>query len=584
MRGGRAQRARNFEALGGDIFDVLVVGGGINGAVAAACVAGRGGKVALIDRGDFASFTSQQSSNLAWGGIKYMETWEFGLVRKLCVSRNHLIRSYPSSVREIRFFAVHRRGFRHALWKLVLGTFLYWLIGSFFTKRPRRLSREAIAREEPAVGLDQVDGGFEYSDAYLIDNDARFVWMFVRRAIDAGATAVNYAESLGSTRDASGVWETRVRNVCTGEETTVRSRVLVNAAGPFVDTMNVTSNVRTEHRHVFSKGIHLVVDRVTPHRRVLTFFADDGRLFFVIPMGAKTCIGTTDTRVDGPLTHVTPDDRKFVLDNINKRLALARPLVEADIIAERCGVRPLAVRGEGQRTSDWTQLSRKHVVEVDAVRRHVSVFGGKLTDCINVGEEIARVVSRLGVELPDAGARWYGEPDEATKQAFFAHAARMELDARMDPNASEPLSVRLWRRYGADADALLDAIESDPSLADPIVPGAECIQAEARYAAEREMVVTLEDFLRRRTMVALVTRRDALARADGVRRACELLFGVGAEAEAAHARYFREAPGDEERKPGGSTGGDAAPAGPAKGAPPSSPPASRGRGEPARAS
>src|SRR4051812_37831853 len=188
-------RSANVRRLGEGTFDVLVVGGGINGAVSAACLAARGARVALIDKADFASFTSQQSSNLAWGGIKYMESLELGLVRKLCVSRNHLIRSYPSTVQEIRFFAVHDRGFRHGLWKLVLGTLLYWLIGSFFTKPPRWLTRRTIAREEPIVELGPSDGGFEYSDAYLHDNDARFVWNFVRGALDYGCIAANYVEA-----------------------------------------------------------------------------------------------------------------------------------------------------------------------------------------------------------------------------------------------------------------------------------------------------------------------------------------------------------------------------------------------------
>src|SRR6187549_2353017 len=121
-------RATNIDSLSRETFDVLILGAGINGAVAAAALAARGARVALIDRGDFAGFTSQQSSNLAWGGIKYMETFEFPLVRKLCVSRNHLIRSYPSTVQEIRFFTAHAKGFRHGLWKLFLGTWLYWFL------------------------------------------------------------------------------------------------------------------------------------------------------------------------------------------------------------------------------------------------------------------------------------------------------------------------------------------------------------------------------------------------------------------------------------------------------------------------
>ena len=114
----------------------------------------------------------------------------------------------------------------------------------------------------------------------------------------------------------------------------VRARVLINAAGPFVDAHNALTKQSTRTRHAFSKGIHLIVDRLTPHKRVLTFFADDGRLFFVIPMGPCTCIGTTDTKVEDPHAFVTDDDRRFVLDNINKRLNLTAPLTRADVIAD----------------------------------------------------------------------------------------------------------------------------------------------------------------------------------------------------------------------------------------------------------
>jgi glycerol-3-phosphate dehydrogenase len=163
----------------------------------------------------------------------------------------------------------------------------------------------------------------------------------------------------------------------------------------------------------FSKGIHLIVDRITPNQRVLTFFADDGRLFFVLPMGAKTAIGTTDTKVDTPTPSVTEEDREFVLSNINKRLNLAKPITKEDIISERCGVRPLVIKGEGGSNKDWVALSRKHEVEVIADKKQISVFGGKLTDCINVGEEIASLVKELGIGYSFPNKRWYGEPDNA---------------------------------------------------------------------------------------------------------------------------------------------------------------------------
>jgi glycerol-3-phosphate dehydrogenase len=534
----RTLRETNVEKLSRTAFDVLVLGGGINGAVSAAALSARGAKVALIDRADFASVTSQASSNLAWGGIKYLETYEFGLVRKLCRARNKLIRAFPSTVQEIRFYTAHARGFRHGRLKIWLGAWLYWLIGSFFTRRPRLLSLGDIEREEPIVDREGLDGGFEYSDAYLHDNDARFVWGFVRSALDHGCAAANYVESLGASRE-GGVWITKARDLVSGRELVIRSKVLINACGPFADRLNAASGVRTHHRHVFSKGIHIHVDRLSPNRRVLTFFADDGRLFFVIPMGMKTSIGTTDTRVEQPEAEVTPEDRRFVLDNINKRLRLPRPLSERDIIAERCGVRPLVVEDGGEGARDWMQLSRKHAIETDAAQSHLTIFGGKLTDCLNVGEEICAEAQRLGVTLPFADRVWYGEPPPAVRDEYFHQARLMGLDEMTSPQSSERLSTRLWRRYGGEALGLLESIRRDPRMAEVIIETSEYIRCELDEAARREMVVKLDDFLRRRSKIALVVRREEIRAAPGLREACRILFGE--EAEAKIAEYFGEA-------------------------------------------
>lgn len=538
-------RKTNWERLSGGAFDVLVLGGGINGAVSAAALSVRGARVALVDRGDFAGGTSMHSSNLAWGGIKYLESYEFGLVRKLCLSRNELMRSYPSIVREIRFFATHPKGFRHGLWKLVAGSWLYWVMGSFFTRRPRRLSKATIAREEPRIDLSNATGGFEYSDAYLRDNDSRFSFGFVQNAIRNGCVAVNYAEATAAERGADGLWSVPVRDVVSGETCTVRAKVLINAAGPWADALNAKAGLATTHRHVFSKGIHLVVDRITPNERVLTFFADDGRLFFVIPMGAKTCIGTTDTWVDKPETHVTPEDRRFVLENVNKRLRLERPLTEADVIAERCGVRPLVVTGakEGGTGRDWMNLSRKHAIEVKPDRAQLTIFGGKLTDCLNVGEEVCDEVEALGVSLPFRRQRWYGEPGEEQRRDFFHRAHLMGLDALTVPGASEPLSTRLWRRYGLDALHMLEEIRADRRMAERLIEGAEYIRCELAHTARAEMVTKLEDFLRRRSKIALVVRPEVLRAAAGLREACRILFGD--EADARLAEYLASLDGDQ---------------------------------------
>ena len=247
-------RASNLQRLRNRSFDVLIVGGGINGAVAAAALSARGASVALIDRGDFAGGTSQHSSNLAWGGIKYMETWEFPLVRALCMSRNRLIRSYPSTVQEMRFYTTIERGFRWHPFMLYMGTWLYWLIGNGFTRMPRLLGPKRIAAEEPKVDTSNAVGGFEYSDAYLHDNDARFVFNFVRSALSRGCIATNYVSFSGATRQ-DGRWQARAHDEISGEDFAISAKVLINAAGPWVDQLNGVTGQTTEHRHVLSKGM-----------------------------------------------------------------------------------------------------------------------------------------------------------------------------------------------------------------------------------------------------------------------------------------------------------------------------------------
>ncbi|HMV80049.1 MAG TPA: glycerol-3-phosphate dehydrogenase/oxidase [Leptospiraceae bacterium] len=522
-------RNSSLERLKNETFDVIILGGGINGAVSAASLSAKGAKTALIDERDFAGFTSQNSSNLAWGGIKYMESYEFGLVRKLCMSRNKLMKNYPSTVQEIRFYTTISKNFRYNRYFLYMGTLFYWLMGNFFTKPPRPLSRETVMKEEPLIDLTDSTGGFEYSDCYLHDNDARFVFNFIRSAMNYGCAAANYVRSEGAKRE-NGIWTVQAEDRMTGKKFPIRGKVLINSCGPFADEHNQKTGIRTSHKHVFSKGIHLIVNQITPNKRILTFFADDGRLFFVIPMGAKTCIGTTDTQVDSPESSVTPEDRKFVLDNINKRLKFPKPLTEADVIAERCGVRPLVVEtAKTDGKADWVKLSRKHAVDADRENLHISIFGGKLTDCLNVGDEISDLVKSFNIKLLYEDRKWYGEPSEDTKEEFLHQARLMDLDGMTDPRSSEKLSERLWRRYGANAFNMLEQIRIDRTNADRLIENAEYTKCELQYAAQHEMITKLEDFLRRRSKIELVVRQEDLKNAKGLQKACEIFFGPDAE-------------------------------------------------------
>lgn len=522
-------RASNVSKLRDGYFDVLILGGGINGAVSAASLAAKGVKVALVDKGDFAGLTSSNSSNLAWGGIKYLENHEYLLVDKLCRSRNHLMRSYPSTVKEIRFLTTIQKGFRLPAFVVYLGTILYWIIGRFVTRAPKYLSPEGLSKREDVINTSRAAGGFEYSDCYLYDNDARFVFNFIRTSLNYGCIAANYVESLGAQRK-GGLWHSTLKDTISGDTFTVRSRVLINACGPYVDQHNKLTGQQTEHRHLFSKGVHLIVDRICDTQRILTFFASDGRLFFVIPMGPKTCIGTTDTQESSPEVELTAADRQFVLDNVNALLKLERPLTAADVIAERCGVRPLALKGRDG-VADWVKLSRKHAIDINNKDQHLSIFGGKLTDCLNVGDEVSEIIAKLGIAVPFPDKRWYGEPGNSVKEEFMHQAKLMGLDDMTDASSSELLTQRLWRRYGRSAIEMLEMIREDPSCAELLIENAEYLRCEIEHAARREMITKLEDFLRRRSKISLVVRRDEIINAPGLKEACEILFGDEAEAK-----------------------------------------------------
>ncbi|MCP3936431.1 MAG: FAD-dependent oxidoreductase [Actinomycetia bacterium] len=540
-------RRRNLDRIDGGHFDVLIVGGGINGAVSAAVLAGRGASVAVVDRGDFGAFTSQESSNLVWGGFKYLESYEMILVRKLCMSRNRLLKAYPDNVKPIGFLASLENEGKYSPKFAFMGALGYWAIGSFRTPRPRLLSSRRIETTEPVVDTTELSGGIEYFDAYLADNDSRFVFSFVRSAMDVGAAAANYVELVDAHFDGSR-WQATFHDLDNLDEDGrpavlgCTANTIVNAAGPFVDELNARWDVETRHRIVYSKGIHLIVPKLTNGNRVLAFFDDTGRLFYVIPMGRCSVIGTTDTRVDSAFTEVTPDDRQFLLDQINARLDLESPLTASDVIAERCGVRPLVVKAGGgdRRQVDWTKLSRKHEVEVSRKRKVVTVLGGKLTDCLNVGEEVAKAVERLGLPLEKDRQHWYGEPAAATREEYFRRARLMQLDDLRPKPDIEPLSERLWRRYGRRAFQMLDLIEQDPNMGVDVMDNADYLRVELHLAARNEMVTKLEDFMRRRSKIDLVVRDSEIRGSEGLAEVSTMLFGDRADEKL--AEYLEIAP------------------------------------------
>lgn len=508
------------EEVGSLEYDLLVIGGGVNGAVSALAAAQKGLKVALVEKNDFASSTSQESSSLAWGGIKYMETYEFGLVASLCRCRNRLLKCFPNQVREIRFVTTLAKGFRKPRILVFLGTLLYWIIGLFFTKPPKILNAKALKKRESRIDVSDSQGGVEYSDAYFYDTDARFVFNLIQQAKRLGADCWNYCEAADFKLNENRVWEVFVEDKLSQRRNKICAQYIVNSAGPFADVLNEKLGVKSRYKHVFSKGVHLIVPRITETEHVLAFFADDGRLFFTIPMGNNSCIGTTDTQVSDLDFGVTEEDRRFIFENINKRLSLDKPLENSDIIAERCGVRPLVVKKGNQSSyqagEDWTTLSRRHEVEFDEQRNVVSIFGGKLTDCLNVGEEVCDLLrSASGKNLRRTSLYKYLLNHSHLRHDFYrkCHAA----------GVPEAEAERWWRLYQEGALTILD-LWKDPLNQKVLVPEAKLTVAELKYSKEFEQVYREEDFLRRRSTLALSLSKEWMSQSQGVKKCLEILL------------------------------------------------------------
>jgi glycerol-3-phosphate dehydrogenase len=329
------------------------------------------------------------------------------------------------------------------------------------------------------------------------DNDSRFVWDFVSRARELGATVKNYHRVQEITKVSNG-FEIGVKNQISGEQFDVRAKVIVNAAGPFAKESNDLVGSTTKKDLVFSKGIHLVVRKLTSDNRVLTFWDEQGRIFYVIPMHDRSVIGTTDTRVLDPLEEVTDQDREFVLRQINLSMTLDQPLTVADIISERCGVRALVVdRNKDNSKSDWHKLSRKHSVETDP-QGVISILGGKFTDCINVGEEIVHKVRKF-IPVGTSAAPWFGEEGSKAKTAFDSAVKNLIFTGAI----SEQVANQMWRRHGSRALEIAKSLELQPEARELVFEGLAITFGELAVIAENEEVKTAEDLLRRRLPVAM---------------------------------------------------------------------------------
>ncbi len=509
-------RREKLDSLTQTNFDALIIGGGINGSVIANCLSANGYKIALIEKKDFASFTSQESSNLIWGGIKYLENFELSLVNDLCKSRNELMKAFPSRLKEIRFFATRYKGDKRWLLTYYLGAWLYQIMGRFHTSPPKIYTPKMLSKTEPNVTTKNASGSLEYSDSYLVDNDARFIYHFIEKSIDNNALALNYLEALQFKKNDQH-WLTEAIDHITNQKVSISSKWIINAAGPFADGINKKNQVDTKHQHVFSKGVHLVVPKISDKKNVITFLSEDKRPIYIIPMQHRSCIGTTDTKVTELPPTVTEDDRAFILKNINRYLNRPNPLTTKDIIAERCGVRPLVVSSSSQtnQEADWLSISRKHKVEHDVEKKIISIFGGKLTDCLNTANETLEILAKE-TPIPKIKSNWYGEEIQQKQQTIT------KLKECFDEEQSE----RLWRRYGTKS-LLILASQKEPI--NYLFDEKLYFEKEIEYILENEFVYTLDDLFRRRTELGLIYTKAELMNNSILKNLCNKHFTDGFE-------------------------------------------------------
>lgn len=433
-------REAQIEALGNHTFDVLVLGGGISGVAAAHELTRRGYRTALIDNHDFGSGTSQESSQLIWGGIKYLEKGHVRLVAGLCAARNEWVGHYPDRVARQPFLYPRYVHDAHALPSILAGSWAYWVMGRGFGRPPAYRSNRDIAGLAPALRLDEVRGGLEYFDARMLVSDARLVLDVLFDAVDAGLTAVNYIEfhSVRRTRRRS-EFEVDARDPITDRLLSIRAQWIVNATGVWVDEVNRRLEVQAPHSLCFSKGVHLVIPRIETHQKALTCVARDGRIFFVIPWGGVTLVGTTDTPHEEAPRRVlaNSEDMEYLRVECESKFQLR--VGERDILNTKAGLRPL-VRPPNMKTQNFLELARSHKVWADTSARVSALWGGKYTDAFALGRELADTVAiaptQEAGQIPIRPVSAFPEPDTlptgGAPDDSLGEACSRELVVRME--------------------------------------------------------------------------------------------------------------------------------------------------------
>src|ERR1700726_2979773 len=490
------------------IFDLAIIGGGVNGCGIARDAAGRSNSVFLCEMNDLASGTSSWSTKLVHGGLRYLEFYEFRLVREALIEREILWQIAPHIIRPLRFVLPHHDGLRPA-WLLRLGLFLYDHIGGrklLPATRSVDLTRDEVGR--PLIP-NRYTRGFEYSDCFV--DDARLVVLTARDAADRGAQIHTRSRAV-EIRQQDEIWRVTVENTLTRERTTIEARVLVNAGGPWVEQVLASGagvNARAKVRLV--QGSHIVVRKLYDHDRAYMFQNSDGRIVFAIPYQDDfTLIGTTDRDYEGDPSKVkaSTEEIKYLCDSVSEYLA--KPVKPEDVVWTYSGVRPLYDDG----ASEAKAATRDYVFELDTPGGAplLSIYGGKITTYRRLAEE---ALDRLSPYLRSAKARegWTAKSPlpggDLDVSAIDALAAGL---VRRHPFLSSAHANRLAHAYGTRASKVLGNAKSADDLGRSF--GATLTEREVKYLISTEWACSADDIVWRRSKLGLRLSVNEIAAID----------------------------------------------------------------------
>ncbi len=479
-------------------FDLLIIGGGINGAGIARDAAGRGLSVCLVEQDDLAAHTSSASTKLIHGGLRYLEHGELRLVREALAERERLMSIAPHIVRQMRFVLPYVDGLRPR-WLLRLGLFVYDHVGG----REKLAASHSTRLTGTALGAPLRAGlkdGFEYSDCWV--EDSRLVVLNAMDAAAHGASVLTRTRVLAA-RAAAGGWVVTLQDRDTGMQREVAARALVNAAGAWVNDLVTRCGLAPRQRLRLVKGSHLVLRRQFEGHHAYLLQSPDRRVLFAIPYEERyTLVGTTDVPFDGDAAQVRIDAAEvdYLLDGVNRFLRV--PAQRQDIVSTYAGVRPLFDDGSesaAQKVSRDYHLELQHAAAEGGRAALLSVYGGKITTYRRLAEAALDLLLR---ELRLEGRSWTGNRPlpggdlPAADPAAFSAAARARWSA-----LPAPLVDRLARLYGTRMAQLLGNAHDMAGLGRHF--GATLTEAEVRYLVQHEWARSADDILWRRTHLGL---------------------------------------------------------------------------------